>query len=121
MIMKNKTMLRIAMALSARYEADYADYLAECESYRARGQRPHYCEHGTNQWTDYDNICGGCEDGFSMGDPMVRRTYALTVARHRMSDIMQLIEMTEIARRLGVSDAIDHDRIVARIDALRVA
>lgn len=21
-----------------------------------------YCPHGTSLWTDYDNICGGCED-----------------------------------------------------------
>ena len=26
---------------------------------------PHYCIHGTNRWTDYDNICGPCEDGYT--------------------------------------------------------
>lgn len=32
--------------------------------YNSFGQllRPHYCVHGTNQWTDYDNICHYCED-----------------------------------------------------------
>lgn len=25
-----------------------------------------YCIHGTSNWTDYDNICGGCEDGYSV-------------------------------------------------------
>src|SRR4051812_25868549 len=25
-----------------------------------------YCEHGSSLWTDYDNICGGCEDGYSV-------------------------------------------------------
>lgn len=24
------------------------------------------CIHGTSRWTDYDNICGGCEDGYSV-------------------------------------------------------
>jgi hypothetical protein len=24
------------------------------------------CIHGMSQWTDYDNICGGCEDGVSV-------------------------------------------------------
>jgi len=24
------------------------------------------CIHGTSRWTDYDNICGGCEDGYSI-------------------------------------------------------
>lgn len=51
---------------------DYAGYLAQyredCEQDRAEGHRPHYCIHGTNQWTDYDNICGGCEDGLTVWD-----------------------------------------------------
>jgi hypothetical protein len=42
-----------------------ADYALECEADRRNGHRPHYCIHGTNQWTDYDNICGGCEDSLS--------------------------------------------------------
>jgi hypothetical protein len=25
-----------------------------------------YCPHGSSNWTDYDNICGGCEDGSSL-------------------------------------------------------
>ncbi|QQV92594.1 hypothetical protein SEA_MEGANTHEEKILLA_258 [Streptomyces phage MeganTheeKilla] len=25
-----------------------------------------YCPHGKSLWTDYDNICGGCEDGYSV-------------------------------------------------------
>ncbi len=25
-----------------------------------------YCPHGTSNWTDYDNICGRCEDGYSV-------------------------------------------------------
>ncbi|QIN94779.1 hypothetical protein PP460_gp023 [Streptomyces phage Muntaha] len=25
-----------------------------------------YCEHGSSRWTDYDNICGPCEDGYSV-------------------------------------------------------
>jgi hypothetical protein len=27
------------------------------------GYRFPHCIHGTSLWTDYDNICGGCEDG----------------------------------------------------------
>lgn len=25
-----------------------------------------YCPHGSSMWTDYDNICGPCEDGYSV-------------------------------------------------------
>jgi hypothetical protein len=58
-----RTRDRFALAAVKRFRRYHADYLAECESDRRQGYRPHYCEHGTNQWTDYDNICGPCEDG----------------------------------------------------------
>lgn len=35
-----------------------------------RGYRFPECPHGASLWTDYDNICGGCEDGY---DPADRR------------------------------------------------
>lgn len=46
------------------------------------GFRPHYCIHGTNLWTDYDNICGGCEDGefTQYSTPTEVRAYARAVA-----------------------------------------
>lgn len=36
-----------------------------------RGYRPEFCIHGTYQWTDYDNICGGCEDGVTLRQMVV--------------------------------------------------
>lgn len=30
-------------------------------NYGGKGYAYPYCEHGTSNWTDYDNICGGCE------------------------------------------------------------
>lgn len=38
-------------------------YLREVEEAHEEGYRPPHCFHGTNLWTDYDNICGPCEDG----------------------------------------------------------
>lgn len=35
-------------------------------NYGGKGYRFPYCPHGTDLWTDYDNICGPCEDGFSV-------------------------------------------------------
>ena len=35
-------------------------------NYGGRGYSYPYCRHGSSQWTDYDNICGPCEDGYSL-------------------------------------------------------
>ena len=48
------------------------------QSYR-EGYRPHFCIHGTNLWTDYDNICWGCEEYGYTGQPQ-RHAVALEVA-----------------------------------------
>lgn len=40
-----------------------AEYERECEEYARAGYRPRTCIHGTYLWTDYDPICGRCEDG----------------------------------------------------------
>jgi hypothetical protein len=33
-----------------------------------RGYTFPHCIHGKSRWTDYDNICGGCEDSLSVYD-----------------------------------------------------
>ena len=38
-------------------------YLQEVVEAHEDGFRARYCYHGTNLWTDYDPICGYCEDG----------------------------------------------------------
>ena len=43
-----------------------AEYEEACRDWAREGYRPHYCIHGTNQWTDYDNICGPCEEGLTL-------------------------------------------------------
>lgn len=43
--------------------ADSALYMQETQEYADQGFRPHYCFHGTDLWTDYDNICHYCEIG----------------------------------------------------------
>ena len=42
-------------------------YRAKVAEYAKKGYRAPHCIHGTNCWTDYDNICYGCEEenGFS--------------------------------------------------------
>ena len=42
-----------------------AAYAAEVAEYRDLGYRARYCPHGMNQWVDYDNICGPCEESLT--------------------------------------------------------
>lgn len=73
-----------------RYPRAVADRKSE-EDYHARnGHRTRYCIHGTDQWTDYDNICGGCEDGVTLLAMVVEGAY---------SDVM------EYKRRIHVAGA----------------
>ena len=73
---------RVAKRIFEGMQRGYDEYLADCEDDRRQGYRSHYCEHGTNQWTDYDNICGMCEDGYHMGYGEGRTLYrGLAIAR----------------------------------------
>lgn len=92
--------LSLASKINRSLELDYLDYLASCESYRRDGYRPATCEHGTNMWTDYDNICGPCEDGLTMGDPIQRRQFALDSAKRREEKIKALINAASTLRDL---------------------
>ena len=51
----------------AEYERDVADWYRHGDGRSTldggRGYSFPHCIHGTSRHTDYDNICGGCEDG----------------------------------------------------------
>ena len=98
----NKTVLILAARLSESYLAGFNEYLQECEHYRRQGYRPQHCEHGTNQWTDYDNICGPCEDGLSMGDALYRRQHALDVAKRRYATAVKITKAAQALSDEGV-------------------
>lgn len=95
--------LRLAVTLAAEAEESYAAYLADCESDRQAGYRAHYCEHGTNLWTDYDNICGPCEDGRTNSDPMQRRERALAEAKRIYGQAEALIRGAEVMSQNGIA------------------
>ncbi len=115
--------LKLATQINAQLAQGYADFLAECEAYqngthpecrsprrlssgawlKRQGYRPHYCEHGTNQWVDYDNICGPCEGGVTMGDPTQRMTYALELAHARLKRVAQVEATYKLLRDLNVT------------------
>jgi hypothetical protein len=63
----------LALQIFRNYRAAWAQWEESAAEYAAEGYKPHRCFHGTNLWTDYDNICQGCEDyGFYFHD----KTYA---------------------------------------------
>jgi hypothetical protein len=88
--MASKQLLTLAAAISADMLRGYERYLEECDEWQRKGYRPHYCEHGTNRWTDYDNICGGCEEGYSMRDGVFRRREALAEAKAQLASPIAL-------------------------------
>lgn len=64
-----------------------AEYLEECESYYRRGFTPEFCIHGKYLWTDYDAICGWCEDGEES-----TYKYALRLAKRDFADFHNRID-----------------------------
>ena len=83
-----KTELKRALEYLTAIKRSWNDFLADREAwYRSGDGRPTsqggkgysfpYCFHGSSQWTDYDNICGGCEDSFTGYNPMTFYRWAL--------------------------------------------
>lgn len=97
-----KHVLRLALKIYREMTASYAQYEAECEQDRSNGHRPSHCEHGTYQWTDYDNICGPCEDGYTLSTPEARRRAALDAAKERHADAKRLLKWASQATAHGM-------------------
>lgn len=63
----------------AEYDAEVKDWYENGDgrpsSEGGRGYRFPHCIHGTSLWTDYDNICFGCEEPLTLeeqAEPMAR-------------------------------------------------
>lgn len=112
------TMFRMWRELKTIYTLQWEAYQADCERDYRRGYRAHYCEHGTNQWTDYDNICGPCEDGETNGDPWQRSQRALEVARYRYERATRLFDFHSEAFDLRVGHLVDTKTLFRMADAL---
>jgi hypothetical protein len=81
---KTKTpafILKLAAKIFASYRKDWELYDADCAEYAKEGYRPRTCFHGTNLWTDFDPMCGPCEDGYGWFDPMMYRQMSLQEAK----------------------------------------
>jgi len=78
---RRRFLIQRALKHLRRLQARQAAYDEECREWARQGYRAHYCIHGTNQWTDYDNICGPCEDGLTI------RELALVLAHDDVHEI----------------------------------
>lgn len=87
-----------------RMVAAFEEYEEDCRYDATNGHRSHYCVHGVNQWTDYDNICGQCEEGLTtLKDYMpLLRHEALTEARRFWAEADQLVKINADLDRMGI-------------------
>lgn len=98
-----KHVLKLALAVYRRMTEHYASHEEDCERDRRNGHTPHYCEHGTNRWTDYDNICGGCEDGYSLRDRLTRWQMAKEQAVERHAKAKAMLAWAQDAGKYGMN------------------
>jgi hypothetical protein len=57
------------------------------------------CIHGTSTWTDYDNICGDCENGYTYFDYARDARESLDEANVRWTTYWALFDTTAMLRR----------------------
>lgn len=78
-----KEVLRRALQYLAVIKGQWQDFLDEREAWytygdgKRKGWAYPVCFHGASQWTDYDNICAGCEDSFNGYNPLSFYRWAL--------------------------------------------
>ena len=104
----SKSILKLASKIFKSYEAQWAIYEAQCEAYAKDGFRAHYCFHGVNMWTDYDAICGACEDGYGYFDRLEYRKLALgeAIRAHRQQDerVDMLVKLMQMGAPVQIAE-----------------
>lgn len=111
---------RLAMRIERRLWNSHIEY-EEAVNYwytHGEGKTKRYtyptCEHGTSRWTDYDNICGPCEDGLFLSNGIHRRRYALSEAKERIEKADRLlITATDMTKERIAFDAKKFYQMVA--------
>jgi hypothetical protein len=115
---KTKTptfILKLAVKIFAFYGKQWEAYDAECAEYAAQGYRPYTCFHGTQLWSDYDVICGACEDGLGWFDPMLYRQMAISEAKAAYADFE---ERLDIYTKASVKHApMDYGQMISWVSA----
>ena len=97
----------------------FAEYAEACESEYRQGYRPSACIHGVSQWTDYDNICGWCEDGYGYWDYTQQAELALGESRAAFAEYAKRRELYSKARELGATESLKGEIFDWVMEALR--
>lgn len=111
----NEFKVWVIRAVERKLRGIQDEYREACEDWYQMGYRPEVCIHGTNQWTDYDNICGGCEGGeFTEYSNKIDR---LRYARGLVSDWLWRVEDINKRRQKMIREIVGiggtgHDLIV---------
>lgn len=105
-------MLQVLRETKANHQRMREEWAEGARLSYAEGFRPHYCIHGTNQWTDYDNICGACENYGYNGLPNPYEVAVATVrqaereAQARRELALPVLYMMDHRRDQGLRDAL---------------
>jgi hypothetical protein len=97
----SKQVLTLAMVIFKDYAKQWAEYEAQCEASAKDGYRPSHCFHGTYLWTDYDPMCGPCEDGYGYFDPNAYRRLALDEAQRAHAKQDERVDMLVKLMQMG--------------------
>lgn len=97
----DRRVLKLALQILAGFRASWDSYLEACEDDRKNGYAPHYCFHGMSRWTDYDNICGSCEDYGNYWNYEVYARISLDMAHHRVSQADERMHLLSELMRLN--------------------
>lgn len=107
-----KRKMQLALVLLKERRAHFARWEEQCAEERKQGYRPSACVHGTNQWTDYDNICGPCEDGLGWWSYQAQALDCLNEAEGVEDMVRQRIKVA------GDMANMDHRHRVGKHDAM---
>lgn len=88
-----KILLGIALHIFKDFEREWAQYESDCDLSYRHGYRPSRCFHGTNLWTDYDPMCGPCEDGLGWFDREAYRKISLDMARRDLDEFYKRLQI----------------------------
>lgn len=97
----SRPVLELALVIFKSYAAQWAAYEADAAEYAKQGYRPSHCFHGTSLWTDYDPMCGPCEDGYGYFDPNAYRRLAIDEAVRAYAAQNERVDMLVKLMRMG--------------------
>ena len=105
--MMNRITLKVALRYLKAAKARRTAWEDECREWAREGFSPAYCEHGTYLWTDYDPICGYCEDGYTVYDEALWHAKRWEQEHHKLTEL--LLNAIDVGASRTVTSAIQDD------------